>query len=65
MPLEQGLYEQAVMKRRRESDDIKEKYKKKYNFQGQLSRTKHWFNLDHEWPKGILRHVNQISMKTI
>ena len=34
--LEQGLYTQVVMIRRKESDYIKEKYKtKKYNFQGQ------------------------------
>ena len=24
---------------------------KKYNFQGQSARTKHWFYLDHEWLK--------------
>ena len=52
MALEQGLYAQVVIIRRRESDDIKEKYKtKKYNFQGQSARTKHWFNIDHEWLK--------------
>ena len=24
---------------------------RKYNFQGQSARTKHWFDLDHEWMK--------------
>ena len=43
---EQGLYEQVVMVRRRESDDIKGKDKtKRYNFQGQSARTKHSFDL--------------------
>ena len=40
------------MIRRKESDDIKENYKtKKYNFQGQPSRKKYCFNLDHKWLK--------------
>ena len=47
--MEQGLYAQVVMILKVNSDDIKEKYKtKKYNFQGQSARTKHWFNIDHE-----------------
>ena len=52
MALEQGLYAKVVMILRRESYDIKEKDKTKiYNFQGKSARTKHWFNLDHEWLK--------------
>ena len=52
MALEQGLYAQVVMIRRRESDNIKEKYKtNKFNFQGQSARTKHWFDLDYKWLK--------------
>ena len=52
MALENGLYAQVFMILRRELDDIKEKDKtKKYNFQGQSARTKHWFDLDHEWLK--------------
>ena len=40
------------MIRRRELDDIKLKNKtKKYNFQGQSTRTKHLFDLNHEWLK--------------
>ena len=50
--MEQGLHTQVAMIRRRESDYIKEKDKtKKYNFQGKSARTKHWFNIDHEWLK--------------
>ena len=30
---------------------IKKKDKGKKNFQVKLARTKHWFNLDHEWLK--------------
>ena len=52
MDVENYLYTQGVMIRRRESDDKKEKYKtKKYNFQGKSARTKHWFYIDHEWLK--------------
>ena len=54
MSLENGLYAQVVMIRRRELYDKKEKYKTKtYNFQGQSARKKHWFDLDHEWLKKI------------
>ena len=43
-----GLYAQVVVIRRRESDDKKEKDKtKKYNFQGQSTRKKTCFDLDH------------------
>ena len=53
MALENGLYAQVNMIRRRESDDKKKKYKtNKYSFQGQSAITKHWFDLDHEWSKG-------------
>ena len=46
------LYAQVVMIRIRDSDNIKEKDKtEKFKFQGQSARTKHWFNLDHEWLK--------------
>ena len=52
MALENGLYAQVVMILRRELDDKKEKNKtKKFNFQGQSERTKHWFDIDHEWLK--------------
>ena len=52
MALDNGLYPQVVMVRRRELDDKKVTYKTKiYNFQGQSARTKHWINLDHEWLK--------------
>ena len=37
---------------RRNLDGIKEKYEaKKSNFQGKSARTKHWFDLDHDWLK--------------
>ena len=37
---------------RRNLDGIKEKYNTKiFNLQGKLSRTKHWFDLDHDWLK--------------
>ena len=46
MALENGLYEKVFMICRSELYDIKEKDKtKKYNFQKQSSRTKHWFDL--------------------
>ena len=52
MALEQGLYAQVVMIHRRNLDDLKEKDKAKcFNFQGKSTRTKHWFDLDHEWLK--------------
>ena len=52
MVLENGLYVKVVMIRRMELDDKKETEKtKKSNFQRQLSRTKHWFDIDHEWLK--------------
>ena len=48
--MEQGLYAQVVMIRRRESGDKKENEKtKKYNFQGQPARSRRWFDLDHDW----------------
>ena len=52
--MENGLYAQVLMIRLRESTDKKEKDKtKKYNFQGQPARTKHCFDIDHEWLKEI------------
>ena len=51
MALENGSHAQVVMIHRRELYDKKEKYKKKYNFQGQSARTKYWFDIDHEWLK--------------
>ena len=52
MALENGLYIQVVMIRIRELDDKKDKVKtKKHHFQGKSARTKHWFDLDHEWLK--------------
>ena len=48
--MEQGLYAQVVMIRRRGSENKKEKGKtKKYNFQGQPARSRIWFDLDNEW----------------
>ena len=50
MAIEQGLYAQVVMILQRESDNKKEKKRtKKYNFQGQSSRSRRWFYLDYEW----------------
>ena len=50
MSLENWLYAQVVMIRRRQLDDKKGKYKtEKYNFQGQSARTKRWFGLDHDY----------------
>ena len=41
------------MIRRRKLYDMKEKdMTKTFNIQGQSARTKHWFDLDHEWLKG-------------
>ena len=38
---------------RRDLDDKKENDKTKiFNFQVQSARTKHWFDIDHEWLKG-------------
>ena len=42
------------MKRRRGSDDIKEKYKTKRFFQLQSARTQYWLKLDNEWLKKYL-----------
>ena len=50
--MENRLYSQVVMIRRRNLDDIKETYKtNKFNFQGKSTRTKHWFDIGHEWLK--------------
>ena len=52
MALENGLYAKVVIIRRRDSYDKKEQDKtKQYNFQVQSERTKHSFNIDHEWIK--------------
>ena len=38
------------MIRQRKSEDKKEREKtKKYNFEGQSARSRHWFDIDHEW----------------
>ena len=48
--MEQGLYSQVVMIRRKDSDNKKEKEKtKEYNCQGKSAISIHWFDLDHEW----------------
>ena len=48
--MEQGLYAQVVMIRRKDLDHKKEKDKaKQYNLPGQSARSIRWFNLDHEW----------------
>ena len=49
MALENGLYAQVFMIHRRESDNKKEIWDKKYKFQGQSARKKHWLDLDHKW----------------
>ena len=52
MTLVNGLYAKVVMIPRRESYDKKEKDNTEvYYFQGQSARTKHCFDLDHEWLK--------------
>ena len=52
MALENVLYAQVVMIRRRESEDKKEKDKTtKYNYQGKSASKRHWLDLDHEWLK--------------
>ena len=49
MDMEQGLYAQVVMIRRKESDNKKGiENIKKHNFQGQSARSGRWFDLDHE-----------------
>ena len=51
MALDQGLYAQVVMIRRRYLGGITVKDKTKNNFQGKSARTKDWFNIDCEWFK--------------
>ena len=51
MDLENGLYSQVIVIRRRESDDKKGKDKAKKNFQRKSAKTKCWFDLNHEWLK--------------
>ena len=52
MALEQWLYAKVFMIHRRNLNDINIKDKTKaFNFQGKSSRTKHWFDIDHEWLK--------------
>ena len=52
MALENGMYAQAFIIRRRELGDKKEKDGTKiYNFQVQSARTSHFFDIDHEWLK--------------
>ena len=64
MAMEQGLYAQVGMIRRRESYDKKAKENtKKYNFQGQSARSRRWFDLDHEWLEKNPGHVNQVSIE--
>ena len=48
--MEQRLYAQVVMIRRKGSDNKKERGKtKKYNSQGQSARSILWFDIDHKW----------------
>ena len=50
MATEQGLYAQVVMTPQKDSENKKEKERtKKQNSQGQTSRSRRWFDLDHEW----------------
>ena len=52
MALENELYAQVVMILRKQLFDKNEKDKtKKYNFRGQLARTKYWLDFDQEWLK--------------
>ena len=54
MDLEQGLYAQVVITRRRNLEDIKEKYKtKKLTYKDNQQEQKNWFGLDDEWMKEI------------
>ena len=48
MSTEKGLYAQVVMIRQKDSDNKKEKEKKK-NFQGKFTISICWFDIDHEW----------------
>ena len=64
MATEQGLYAQVIMIHQKDLDNKKGKDKtKKYNFQGQSTRSKRWFDLDHEWLEESLVHVNRISIE--
>ena len=50
MATEQGLYVKFVMIHRKEPENKKEKENtKKYNLQGQPSRSRSWFDINHEW----------------
>ena len=48
--MKQGLYEQVVMIRRKDSDNKKENENTKiYNFQRKSAISIRWFHLNHEW----------------
>ena len=50
MDREQGLYAQMVLIRQRHPYYKEEKENtRKYNFQGQSSRSRRWFDFDHKW----------------
>ena len=50
MKMEKRLYTQGVMIHKKDQDNKKENENiKKYNFQGNYARSKHWFDLDHKW----------------
>ena len=54
--MEQGLYAQVIMIRRKDYDNKVEKEKtNKYNFQGQSARSICWFDLDHQWLEANFR----------
>ena len=66
MSMEQGLYAQVVMIRRRESDDKKEKEKtNKYNFQVQSARSRRCFDIVHEWLEVNFRTREPDFYKTV
>ena len=50
MAMEQRLYVQVMTIRRKESENKKEKKNtKNYNFHRKSTRSRRWFDLDHEW----------------
>ena len=50
MAMEQGLHAQAVIILQKYSYNKKgEENTEKYNFQVKSSRSRRWFDLDHEW----------------
>ena len=66
MTMEQGLYSQVVMIRRKDlniTEENRNKNEDKFKFQGQSARSQHWFDLDFDWIEIFLAHVNLISIR--